>query len=662
MIAFYRLPGGDTPRACESYGSGLADAESVRGARPNFAGHHQPHLPVESDDCDASGVASLAAHAARAAAYGIHGFCFLCRWSGDAGAFNRAIAAMADSNKPGFPFCICLEADDAASKSEQGDDSAPPGALPDEALPIRALLPVLADVDYIRVGGRPLVLVLRSGPASGLARVAAIWRDECVRAGVVDAFLCCVDTALGGVLPANCGFDAAFAMPPYGFHPESHRDRLQLTNTAFAGEVRSYRSYIAQTLAVARPPYKRFSTVMPGWDETPRNQNAGLIFEGSTPELFGVWVERAARRTRLRFSGDERLLFVRSWNEWDRGCHLEPDRRFGVQYLDALSDGLAGSERGAPERPAWSAVRAWSDADGGASAARIVRSARPNQAFASACLVSVVMPAYNHERFVVAALDSVLAQTYENFELIVVDDGSHDATASLLDDYAARHPAVRLTVVHQSNAGAHEAINHGLALAGGEVVALINSDDLFVPMRLARLLAEMGRREAAFAFSATRFIDEDGAEFGGDDPYVAFLRAVIAEGARAPDPVYALLATNIAISTGNFVFRRDLLERTGGFSAMKACHDWDFVLAASYHTPLVMVDEPLYQYRLHRANTFSGLRLAGGLESDEVIARFFAGIAEHPVLRDPTQAARFVDHVRRIGLQDYLNERADARR
>jgi hypothetical protein len=118
---------------------------------------------------------------------------------------------------------------------------------------------------------------------------------------------------------------------------------------------------------------------------------------------------------------------------------------------------------------------------------------------------------------------------------------------------------------------------------------------------------------------------------------------------------------NITVSSGNFVFRRELLERIGGFSAMKACHDWDFVLAASYHTPLVMVDEPLYNYRLHRANTFSGLLLVGGLESEQLKARFFSGIAGHPILRDSTRATQFLEYLRRAGLQGYMNARADAR-
>jgi glycosyltransferase involved in cell wall biosynthesis len=264
------------------------------------------------------------------------------------------------------------------------------------------------------------------------------------------------------------------------------------------------------------------------------------------------------------------------------------------------------------------------------------------------------MPAYNHAHYVAAALDSVLAQSHANLEIIVVDDGSKDSTGALLDDYAARCRTHALTVVHQANAGAHEAINHGLALARGEVVALMNSDDLYAPNRLERMLAEMDRRGAAFGFSDTRFIDDRGDEVAATDPYVKQLRGAIAEAAKGSDPLYVLVYNNIAISTGNFIFRRALVERIGGFCAMRVCHDWDFLLAASYETQVVFVNEPLYLYRLHGTNTFAASRVQAALEFEQLLTRFFARLPEHPALRDPQRAADFGEHIHRLGMGGYL--------
>ncbi len=91
-----------------------------------------------------------------------------------------------------------------------------------------------------------------------------------------------------------------------------------------------------------------------------------------------------------------------------------------------------------------------------------------------------------------------------------------------------------------------------------------------------------------------------------------------------------LVRHNAAVSTGNLVFRRRLLDATGGFAALRVCHDWDFLLAASFATRPRLVAGPLYPYRLHRDNTFSGLTLAGRLEGDLVLSRFFARLDEYP--------------------------------
>ena len=73
-------------------------------------------------------------------------------------------------------------------------------------------------------------------------------------------------------------------------------------------------------------------------------QAGGTAFVGSSPELFGYWVERMAAQTRERHAGDARLMFVNAWNEWGEGCHLEPDERYGRQYLQALARALRAQQ------------------------------------------------------------------------------------------------------------------------------------------------------------------------------------------------------------------------------------------------------------------------------------------------------------------------------
>ena len=650
VIAYYRLPdeSADGRRA-----ENLPEWAVVRAARPRYSTHEQPQEPGEFGYCDVRDSAVRDRHAALAREHGLAAFCYVFRWP-VGGAPPPVLAEIVANDRPQFPFCLCWETvrshagagfgAEEAARARRFTPEASAGVL-------RALLPALTHPDYVRVQGRPLFIVSSPDPFSDVRAAAARWREDCMRAGAGNPLLACYGGPIGGS-PTEIGFDATVESPPLGGFPEGRRGQIAAISPGFDGDARNYRTYVAQMLVAPRLDHMMFRCVIPGWDATAREGDAARIFVNANAETFGFWAERALDTVRLRFAGDDRIMFVRAWNEWDAACHLEPDAHRGRANLEALQAAILRPPQRAPERPPLEALQAWASC-GGLAAARVVRSSvRVMQG--SGRRVSIVMPAYNHERYVAAALDSVLAQTHANLEIIVVDDGSTDATGAILDERAARCTTHPITIVHQANAGAHEAFNHGLALARGEIVALMNSDDLYAPERLERLIAQIEDRGAGLGFSATRFIDEQGNDIGAADPYAKHLRKAIADAARAPDPLYVLVYNNIAVSTGNFVFRRELLEHTGGFCAMQVCHDWDFLLAASYAAPITMLDAPLYLYRLHGTNTFARARLKAAFELEQALTRFFSRLDEHPLLRDPARAAHFRDHVRTQGFGGYL--------
>jgi glycosyltransferase involved in cell wall biosynthesis len=239
-----------------------------------------------------------------------------------------------------------------------------------------------------------------------------------------------------------------------------------------------------------------------------------------------------------------------------------------------------------------------------------------------------------------------LAQTLRPRELIVVDDGSTDDGTEIVASFARQAP-FPVTLIRQPNAGADAALNRGMAVARGGIVALINSDDAYHPERLERLVAALARG-TDLAFSDTLFIGDDDAPV--DNAYPRKLRHRIDEGMAAPNLLYPLIEHNIAVSTGNLLFRRDLLRWIGGFAPMRVCHDWDFVLAATYVTRLAFVDERLYQYRLHGDNTFAALTLGGRIDGERVLDSFFAGIHGHPWLASGDARASFLRYARNKGL------------
>lgn len=212
---------------------------------------------------------------------------------------------------------------------------------------------------------------------------------------------------------------------------------------------------------------------------------------------------------------------------------------------------------------------------------------------------SVIIPAFNHDRYVQEALQSVLCQTLDDLELIVIDDASRDSTWGIIQ--TIRDPRLR-AIRHTTNQGAHATLNEGLTLARGDYLAILNSDDAFHPERLARMLTALGT-DARLAFSGVDFIDSDGRPAPGHERALDYASAC-ARCAGQP-PTGWLLTSNLAITTSNFVFPRSLFQRIGGFSDLRYTHDWEWALRASTDTPPLWLPEPLVRYRVHPSNTLA---------------------------------------------------------
>jgi glycosyltransferase involved in cell wall biosynthesis len=219
-------------------------------------------------------------------------------------------------------------------------------------------------------------------------------------------------------------------------------------------------------------------------------------------------------------------------------------------------------------------------------------------------LVSVVIPSFNHERFLEEAIRSVLRQTHENVEVIVVDDGSTDNSLDVA--HAIHDPRVRIYA--QENQGAHAAINRGLALARGTWLAILNSDDVFAPSRLEKLLCSFeAEPRPALACSHIEIVDSTGKVLGVKHGFHDLLPRSIAHPmdtfAALDDPVLNLLGSNYLATTSNMLFPAALIEQIGTFRAFRYTHDWDFALRAAVCGDIAIVDEPLVRYRVHTRNT-----------------------------------------------------------
>ena len=253
-------------------------------------------------------------------------------------------------------------------------------------------------------------------------------------------------------------------------------------------------------------------------------------------------------------------------------------------------------------------------------------------------LVSVVVPCYNHEQFVEAAIRSIAAQDYPRVEVVFIDDVSTDRSMEFADQ-TLRHPDIRSRlesvrlIRNEKNMGAARTINMGLSLATGEYLAILNSDDLFGPARFSQIIAEMESAESGFGFSRVVPIDSTGARV----PWEALpaqlgpIKQQDLAKELFPAISFAFFANNIAISTGNFVFSRKIWEAAGPFRDLAYVHDYDFALAAILECEPVYVPEDLYFYRLHGTNSYASLLHVAEVEGAIMLQRLSARIHANKV-------------------------------
>jgi glycosyltransferase involved in cell wall biosynthesis len=238
--------------------------------------------------------------------------------------------------------------------------------------------------------------------------------------------------------------------------------------------------------------------------------------------------------------------------------------------------------------------------------------------------VSILMPVYNCGVHLAQALDSILAQTYGDWELIAVNDGSTDESGQLLDAYAARDPRIR--VIHQSNAGLPVTLNRAFFASAGSYIARMDGDDIAAPQRLERQLAFLNANPAiALVGSAVDLIDPKGRSLGRG-------RAPIEHEAIDAE---LMQGNGSAIYHPTIVLHRWALEWVGGYDETSGLEDLDLFLRLAEKTRLANLAAPLLQYRLHFGSTNANRRERHARMTDDVVCRAYArrGL-------DPSEAPR----------------------
>jgi len=346
VIAFHLPQFHPIPENDAWWGKGFTEWTNAAKAKPLYRDHYQPHVPADLGFYDLRVPEARAAQAQMARAHGVAAFCYYHYWFGGKRLLERPFEEVLASGQPEFPFCLCW-ANATWTGIWHGN---PKRVLVEQTYPGEAdyrahfelLLRAFRDERYLRVDGKPLFMIYKPRDVPEARRVSDLFRAMAAEAGLPGLYLVGV-AHHDNWNPVTDGFDAAVVQNLPGLKSQvPWRYPLLKARVKLGGHKLTVYDYqdLVDTFVpdkTREPAY--LPCLIPGWDNTPRSGMNGLVLQGSTPELFRRSVRQALANVAGKPAG-HRLVFLKSWNEWAEGNHMEPDLRDGHGYLEVLRQEL----------------------------------------------------------------------------------------------------------------------------------------------------------------------------------------------------------------------------------------------------------------------------------------------------------------------------------
>lgn len=346
LIAFYLTQFHPTPENDLWWGKGFTEWTNVTKASPLFDGHLQPHLPSDFGFYDLRVRETRHDQISVARQYGIDGFCYHYYWFSGTRILNRPLDDMLADPESDMPFCLCWANENWTRRWDAADHEVliAQKYLPEDDLNfIKSLVPFFRDDRYIRVDGKFFLIVYRPQHLPDARKSAEVWRDYCRSIGLGEIHICAALTH-GNEDYTQYGFDSGVEFPPHNLRSATNINQEIRFHDAFKGNVMQYaataQSYLDRTYGDSHV----FKTVFPSWDNTARTKERALVVLNGTPGNYEYWLSSTIDHVNQAGKGDN-LVFINAWNEWAEGCHLEPDRWFGHDFLQATLNAKKGLRR-----------------------------------------------------------------------------------------------------------------------------------------------------------------------------------------------------------------------------------------------------------------------------------------------------------------------------
>jgi lipopolysaccharide biosynthesis protein len=331
------------------WGKGFTEWTNVASAKPLFKGHHQPQLPTDLGFYDLRLPEVREEQAKLAAEHNIDGFCYYHYWFSGKRLMAEPIDDLLKSKKPDFPFCY-FWANESWSRRWMGEEKdvliEQKYSEADDKAHAEWLIESFKDNRYIKVNNRPIFLIYKPWDLPNAKRTMEIFGEVCAVNGIEKPFFVASNSHDSNKNPYEIGFD-------YVIHFQSRHNVLsqfwiekptlkKFVRNLLQGilsaklKVYEYKLY-KDRVKNYKIPYKGYPCVLVGFDNTARRgKNAIILHNQNVDDFKQSLIEAKQEVTQL--PENEQIVFINAWNEWAEGNHLEPCRKFGRSFLEAVKE------------------------------------------------------------------------------------------------------------------------------------------------------------------------------------------------------------------------------------------------------------------------------------------------------------------------------------
>lgn len=311
------------------WGVGFTEWTNVTKSFPLFKGHYQPRLPRDLGFYDLRLESNLIKQAEIARNYGIHGFCIHYYWFSGKKVMDTPLNLLFKNKSIDINFCLCWANENWTRRWDGNEKDVllkQNDTFEDYSNFIKDIGHYFSDERYIKIDGKPVLVVYRAELLKNAKEAAEIWREHAKLLGFEGIYLILSESFIAQD-PNSVGFDSAVDFAPNTFPMEEMSSSKKFYHPSFKGRVFNYLDAIKVSLEKKRN-YPFYKSLCLEWDNTARKQEMATIVDGCNPKVFGYWLDSLIKEKPLN-----NLIFLNAWNEWAEGTYLEPDRKNGFAYL-----------------------------------------------------------------------------------------------------------------------------------------------------------------------------------------------------------------------------------------------------------------------------------------------------------------------------------------